>query len=61
MKLNKINLVGFVHQYEEDDFSMWNVQLSEEDTKDIEAILEKYQDQGFSVRGNSQIKIEEAF
>ena len=61
MKLNKINLVGFVHQYGEDDFSMWNVQLSEEDTKTIEAILDKYQDQGWSVRGNSQIKIEEAF
>lgn len=61
MKINNISLVGFIHQYGEDDFSIWNVQLSEEDKKSIETILEKYQDQGFSVRGNSQIKIEEAF
>lgn len=61
MKINNISLVSFVHSYGKNDFSIWNVQLSEEDKKAIEAILEKYQDQGFSVRGDSQIKIEEAF
>ena len=59
--MSNINLVGFIHQYGNDDFSIWNVQLSDEDQKAIEAILEKYRDNGFSVRGNSQITIEEAF
>ena len=59
--MSNINLVGFIHQYGENDFSIWNVKLSAEDEKAINAILEKYQDNGLSVRGNSQIKIEEAF
>ena len=59
--MSNVNLVGFIHQYGENDFSIWNVQLSAEDKKAINAILEKYQTQGFSVRGNSQIKLEEAF
>ena len=59
--MSNVNLVGFIHQYGNDDFSIWNVQLSAEDKKAINAILEKYQTQGFSVRGNSQIKLEEAF
>lgn len=59
--MSNINLVGFIHQYGENDFSIWNVQLSAEDEKAINAILEKYQDNGLSVRGNSQLTIEEAF
>ena len=59
--MSNINLVGFIHQYGNDDFSIWNVQLSAEDENAINAILEKYQTQGLSVRGNSEIKIKEAF
>ena len=59
--MSNINLVGFIHQYGANDYSIWNVQLSDEDQKNIEAILEKYQTQGFSVRGNSEIKLKEAF
>ena len=59
--MSNVNLVGFVHQYGATDFSIWNVQLSAEDEKAINAILEKYQTQGLSVRGNSEIKIKEAF
>lgn len=59
--MSNVNLVGFIHQYGENDFSIWNVQLSAEDKKAINAILEKYQTQGFSVRGNSEIKLKEAF
>ena len=59
--MSNVNLVGFIHQYGNDDFSIWNVQLSAEDEKAINAILEKYQTQGLSVRGNSEIKLKEAF
>ena len=59
--MSNINLVGFIHQYGANDYSIWNVQLSAEDKKIINAILEKYQTQGLSVRGNSEIKIKEAF
>lgn len=59
--MSNVNLVGFVHQYGANDFSIWNVELSTEDKKAINAILEKYQTQGFSVRGNLEIKLEEAF
>lgn len=59
--MSNVNLVGFIHQYGANDFSIWNVQLSAEDEKAINAILEKYQTQGFSVRGNSEIKLKEAF
>ena len=43
--MSNINLVGFIHQYGANDYSIWNVQLSDEDQKNIEAILEKYQTQ----------------
>ena len=59
--MSNVNLVSFIHQYGENDFSIWNVQLSAEDKKAINAILEKYQTQGFSVRGNSELTIKEAF
>ena len=59
--MSNVNLVGFIHQYGANDFSIWNVELSTEDKKAINAILEKYQTQGFSVRGNLEIKLEEAF
>ena len=59
--MSNVNLVGFVHQYGANDFSIWNVQLSAEDKKSINAIFEKYQTQGMSVRGNLEIKLKEAF
>ena len=61
LKMSNVNLTGFIHQYGENDFSIWNVQLSAEDEKAISAILEKYQDNGLSVRGNSELTIKEAF
>lgn len=59
--MSNVNLVGFIHQYGADDLSIWSVQLSAEDEQAINAILEKYQTQGFSVRGNSQMTLEEVF
>ena len=59
--MSNVNLVGFIHQYGANDYSIWNVQLSDEDQKNIEAILEKYQTQGLSIRGNSELTIKEAF
>lgn len=56
-----VNLVGFIHQYGANDFSIWNVQLSDEDQKAIEAILDKYRANGISIRGNSEMKLEEVF
>ena len=59
--MNDVTLVGFIHQYGVDDFSIWSVQLSAEDEQAINAILEKYQANGFSVRGNSRMTLEEVF
>lgn len=56
-----IKLNGFIHQYGEDDFSIWSVQLSEEDEEAIIQILEKYESQGVSVRGGKEISIGDAF
>lgn len=59
--MNNVKLVGFIHRYGANDFSIWNVQLSDEDKESIEAILAKYETEGFSVRGSLQVKLEEAF
>lgn len=59
--MSNVKLVGFIHRYGANDFSIWNVQLSDEDKESIEAILAKYETEGFSVRGNLQVKLEEAF
>ena len=59
--MNNVKLVGFIHRYGANDFSIWNVQLSDEDKESIEAILAKYETEGFSVLGNLQVKLEEAF
>ena len=58
---NNGEIVGIIHQYGKDDFSIWNVQLSEDDANTISKILEKYDTTGYSVRGNSQIQIKEVF
>lgn len=48
-------LVGFIHQFAgEDDFQIWNVQLSDEDRTVIQTILDKYRGCGVSVRGASR-------
>lgn len=51
--MSNVNLIGFIHQYGENDFSVSIIQLSDEDKKAIEAITKKYETQGFSIRGNS--------
>lgn len=56
---NQVVLVGFVHQYGENDFSLWGVQLTEEDERAISTILQKYEARGVSVRGNATISVEE--
>lgn len=59
--MSNINLVGFIHQYGENDFSIWGVQLSAEDEEAIEAILDKYRANGCSVREDSKLTLEEVF
>ncbi len=56
---NNVTLVGFVHQYVENDFSLWGVQLSEGDERAINEILQKYEARGVSIRGDATISIEE--
>ena len=43
-------LCGFVWNHGNKDITAWHVALAEEDCKAIEAILEKYDGQGYSVR-----------
>ena len=54
-------LVGFVHRYGTDDYSICAVELSDADRDAINSILKKYQNDGVSVRGNSQITLSEVF
>ena len=56
---NETSLVGFVHQYGKDDFSIWSLQLTDSDEELINAILSKYGSRGYSVRGNSRMKLKE--
>ena len=59
--VSNVNLVGFIHQYGANDFSVWSVQLSTEDEQAINAILEKYEAKGISVRGDLNIRLKEVF
>ena len=42
--MSNVNLVGFVHQYGANDFSIWNVELSTEDEKAINAFRDSCRD-----------------
>lgn len=46
-------LIGFLFYegIDDDDFTLWNVTLSKDDADKITAILEKYRNEGISVRG----------
>jgi hypothetical protein len=57
--MKNVKLVGFIHQYGDNDFSLWGVQLTEEDEMAIEEILDKYRDRGISVRGDAEISVNE--
>lgn len=56
-----MHLVGFVHNYGKDDFSIWGVNLSEEDEMAIMEILQKYEDQGISIRGDLSMELNEVY
>lgn len=43
-------LCGFLYQHGADDFSLWEVDISEEDQEKIEQILMKYECCGCSTR-----------
>ena len=43
-------LCGFLFYHADDDFSLWRVDLSDEDRQTIEDILLKYDDKGVSER-----------
>ena len=59
--MDEVHLVGFVHQYGKDDFSIWGVQLSDEDESAIMEILQKYEDKGISVRGDLHTELKEVY
>ena len=59
--MDEIHLVGFIHQYGENDFSIWGVQLSEEDESAIMEILQKYEAKGISVRGDLHTELNEVY
>lgn len=47
------NIFGIITRFGEDDFSYWEgFSLSEEEEKQIEAILQKHDTEGFSIRGS---------
>lgn len=59
--MNEIHLVGFIHQYGKDDFSIWGVTLSEEYEEAIMKILQKYEAEGISVRGDLHTELNEVY
>lgn len=59
-KPRREGLVGFVFKYFHDDYSIWQVNLSPEDKAEINAILEKYETEGFNVRGDKHLELSEA-
>lgn len=50
--MEDVKLVGFIHKYSDGDCSIWTVNLNKEDRKIIDEVLEKYQNDGESVRGD---------
>lgn len=54
---NATELIGFVFQHGHDDYSIWTVTLSDEDMREVLAILEKYEARGCSVRGDGTLAI----
>ena len=59
--MDEVHLVGFVHQYGKDDFSIWGVNLSDEDETAIMEILQKYSAEGISVRGDLHTELSEVY
>ena len=48
---DRINLVGFVYEHDDEDWSLWLTDsISEEDQNAIMKILDKYYGEGSSVR-----------
>lgn len=58
---SRADLAGFIYRHGEDDFTLWAVQLSEEDETAIKNILEKYDTDGFSLRDSGSMRIDEVF
>ena len=50
-------LVGFVWQHGNDDYSIWTVTLNDEDMRKVLEILDKYDAQGYSVRGDGTLTV----
>ncbi|MBR0075477.1 MAG: hypothetical protein IJP96_06965 [Synergistaceae bacterium] len=54
-------IVGFIEK-NVDDYTIWNVELNKNDAEIINSILEKYQNDGYSIRGNKdELKLSDAF
>ena len=45
-------LMGFIYKHLDGTYSLWGTDISEEDAQAIGGILDKYQSEGCSVRGN---------
>ena len=50
-------LIGFVFEEGCDDYTVWTVDLPEEEKAAIVAILERHVDEGCSVRGNGNMAV----
>lgn len=53
-------LIGFVYGHE-NNYSIWNVELSKDDMKAIQEILEKYETDGCSISGDNTLSLMEIF
>lgn len=57
----RIELCGFVFRHGEKDLEAWEINLGQEDEKEIMKILSNYQTSGCSIRNCYDSKFSEAF
>lgn len=55
----KNTTASIVYKHGDDDYSIWVSDFTPEDMEKINSILDKYQDEGWSVRGSKKDIIEE--
>lgn len=57
--MNTNQIVGVVYRHGNDDFSVWLPELSAEENKEINVLLEKFTNSGCSIRGTKRDVIDE--
>ena len=57
--MDTTQIAGVIYKHGNDDYSIWFPELSAEENKEVNALLEKYANSGCSTRGTKQDIIDE--